>query len=86
MMNQNYNEIERLDAEKVNKAWDWIVKNDFNPARHLLEEVVAYVPNEYIYSYEEEGRFLIKFWTEDEFLHYVTGLKDEQKKSPSIGF
>jgi len=79
-MNQNFSDIEQSDVEKVNKAWDAIVKNDLNVARHLLEEVVANTPKEYIYSYEEGGRLFVKFWTEDEFLHYVTGLDDEQKK------
>lgn len=81
-MIQNFSNIEQLDAEKVNRAWDAIVHNDFRVARQLLHEVVANAPKEYIYSYEEEGHMFIKFWGEDEFLNYVAGLDDEQRKKP----
>ena len=83
-MAQNRSDVEQENALKVNEALKAIGENDFPSARRLLQEVVANAPGEYVYSYEEGGRLFIKFWAEDEFLQYVTGLDDRQKKKHII--
>ncbi len=73
-------DIERQDAEKVSRAIEAIEQDDMSTARHLLEEVIANTPEEYVYSYEEGEVSFIKFWDEDEFLHYIAGSDGQQKK------
>lgn len=67
-------EVESNDVEKVNRAIQARSQNDLSMARQLLEEVVANTPQYYVYSYEEGDRLFIRFWDQDEFIHYVTGL------------
>lgn len=79
-MSQNKSDYEQADALKVEKALEAIERNDLISARRLLQEVVANAPEEYVYSYEEGEDSFIKFWDQDEFLHYIAGLGDQQKK------
>lgn len=83
-MIQNRSDIEQEDALIVKEAIEAIGKNDLTTARRLLQEVIANVPEEYVYSYEEGEHIFIKFWAEDEFLQYVAGLDDQQKKKHII--
>lgn len=84
MAQNTRNDVESNDVEKVRKAIQASVQNNPSIARQLLEEVIANTPQDYVYSYEEGDRLFIKFWDQDEFIQYVTGLPDQQKKEKNI--
>ncbi len=70
-MDQRTTDIENNDAEKFRNALRAMAQNDFSRARCLLQEVVLNTPENYIYSYEEGDTLFVRFWTEDEFMHFV---------------
>ena len=67
---------EARDAEKVDKAQEYLVNGDVHSARRLLEEVVANAPEEYVYQRDDGDTRYIKFWDKEEFDHYVTWQRD----------
>lgn len=78
---KHYSDVEKSDAEKVSKAAQAISQNNFPEARRLLNEVISNTPANYTYSFKADGKYFIKFWNQDEYIHYVMGLSDENKEN-----
>ncbi len=64
--------VENLDAQKVNTAIDHITSGDMDIAFRLLKEVIVNTPRQYVNEYEKDGTLFIKFWDQHQFTHYVT--------------
>ena len=73
---------EARDAEKVNKAVEYLINADVQSARLLLEEVVAKAPEEYVYQHDDGDTRYIRFWDKKEFDHYVTWQRDHGDTRP----
>jgi tetratricopeptide (TPR) repeat protein len=71
-MNEAYSQAEADDAEMVNQALVEIQADNTRAARELLEIVAVSTPENYCHQYEDEDGINIKFWDEDEFIHFVT--------------
>jgi len=56
---------EARDAEKANKAVEYLINGDVQNARLLLKEVVANAPEEYIYQHDVRDTRYIKFWDKE---------------------
>lgn len=78
---------ERADAERVDSAVRMLHTGDIATAEKTLNEVVARIPDEYVFQFEQDGRLFIKFWDQNEFLHYVLWQKKHgvQKEITWIG-
>ena len=65
-------EVEQHDAERVDQAIKHIEDGDVSLAYQLLSDVVTRVPASYTYQYEKGDTQFVKFWDNQEFMHYVT--------------
>ncbi len=68
---------EAADAEKVNQVNRSIQSGSVEGVESLLFEVVRNCPEEYVYEYEKDGALCIKFWDQEEFLHFVFWQKNQ---------
>jgi tetratricopeptide (TPR) repeat protein len=81
MKKEIYNDIEALDAEKVDEGLDLFMDCDYEAARSLFEEVVQNTPKDYQHQYEKDGQIFIKFWYSEQLdLHADSGKDSEGKK------
>jgi tetratricopeptide (TPR) repeat protein len=62
---------EQRDAEKVDAARQALSSGDLERAEALLTGAAQNAPDNYEYQYEENNTLFIKFWEQEEFLHYV---------------
>ena len=65
-------EVEQHDAERVDQAIKHIEDGDVSLAYQLLSDVVPRAPASYTYQYEKGDTLFVKFWDNQEFMHYVT--------------
>lgn len=69
---------EAEDAELVESAVEHVMRKDFAPARQILLSVVARTPASYQRQTPDgDGGFSIRFWDQDDFLHFVTWTKPQ---------
>ena len=68
---------ETLDAERVDTALHALSGGDTNKAESLLTEVIQNAPTAYVYEYDDDGTLSIKFWDQQEFIHYVTWTRQQ---------
>jgi tetratricopeptide (TPR) repeat protein len=74
------NNIEVADGEKVDKAMAEISKGNFSAAKSLLLSVVRNTPSEYFHQTSNpDGSLVIRFWDQQEFIHYVNWKKPDRK-------
>lgn len=74
------NDIEVADGEKVDKAMGEISKGNYASAKSLLLTVVRNTPAEYFHqTVTSDGSLIIRFWDQQEFIHYVNWKKPDQK-------
>ncbi len=72
-------ELEEIDAEKVNEAAASINNGDLTAAKQLLNSVIRNVPINYAHTTESTDESLyMRFWDQNEFLHYVNWEKPTQ--------
>lgn len=64
-------DMESADAEHVDEALEALARGDLGPAESLLLSVIANTPHVYANSLEAEDGLSIKFWGQQEFIHYV---------------
>lgn len=64
-------EIEERDAEKVDNAIQCISRRDLDAAHRLLLEVIENTPANYVNEFIEGDSLFVKFWDQQEFIHYV---------------
>lgn len=69
--------IETQDAEKVNEAILCVMKKDLETANHLLSEVIVNTPTDYVNEFTKDDIRFIKFWDQQQFIHYVDWHKGE---------
>ena len=62
--------VEARDAEKVDRAIELIHQGQLSWAETMLNEVIADAPNEYVHTCEQDGSLHVKFWDNQEFIHY----------------
>jgi tetratricopeptide (TPR) repeat protein len=75
-MHQDSDDSTKLEnVKKVDEAIQNIQAGNISNAQHLLEEVIANTPDDYLAEYEKDGVLHIEFWDKLEFLHYVTWQK-----------
>ena len=67
MKKEVHNDIEALDAEKVDEAFEHVFDCDYEAARSLLEEVIKNTPGDYQHACEKDGKVFIKFWNSNVF-------------------
>jgi len=79
-----YSDVESNDAARVDQAIQLIKQNQLDQARGLLQEIVKQAPEDYVYSFEEDGQQSIKFWDHDEFVHYCKALEGKQERPKVI--
>lgn len=66
---------ESSDAEVVNEAMERIQNGKIDQAESLLLGVIANTPATYENTFETTEAKVIKFWSQAEFLHYITWAK-----------
>jgi len=64
-------EIEVRDAEKVDRAILCISRKYLDIAHRLLLEVIENTPANYVNEFIEGDSLFVKFWDQQEFIHYV---------------
>ncbi|MCX7164792.1 MAG: tetratricopeptide repeat protein [Rhodocyclales bacterium] len=68
------------DGEKVDKAVEAIAAGNLAAAKSLLLTVIKNSPEQYSHqTATQEGDLIIRFWDQQEFLHYVTWREPTQK-------
>jgi len=80
MKKEIYNDIEALDAEKVDEGLDLFMDCDYEAARSIFEEVVQNTPKDYQYQYEKDGQIFIKFWYSEQLDLYINSEKESGGK------
>jgi tetratricopeptide (TPR) repeat protein len=71
-------ETESQDADQVNQALAAIAAGDVATAEAALLKVIANTPAEYINQSEDaDGSLSIKFWDQNDFVHYVMWQKQQ---------
>lgn len=69
-----------LDAGKVDSAMRAISESDFASAKRLLMSVIANAPMRYEHqSATNDGSLVIRFWDQQEFIHYVNWTKPDRQ-------
>jgi tetratricopeptide (TPR) repeat protein len=66
---------EAEDAQAVDGALELLRSGDVESAERALRDVIARTPADYVNAFERAGQHFIKFWSQDEFLAYVTRAK-----------
>lgn len=64
-------DLETADAERVDEALRALARGDLGAAESLLLSVMENTPRVYESSREAEDGLSIKFWDQQEFVHYV---------------
>jgi tetratricopeptide (TPR) repeat protein len=64
-------DAESADAEHVDEALQALARGDLSSAESLLLSVIANTPRVYEHSLEAKDSLSIKFWGQQEFVHYV---------------
>ena len=67
----NATNAQSKDAVMVDLSMTAILRGDLNKAEKMLLKVVANTPKNYVNEYEENGIHFVKFWNQEEFVHYV---------------
>ena len=80
MKKEIYNDIEALDAEKVDEGLDLFMDCDYEAARSLFEEVLQNTPKDYQHQYEKDGQIFIKFWYSEQLDLHADSEKDSEGK------
>ncbi len=70
-------EIEAADAEKVNQVERSLPDGAVEQLESVLLKVVQNCPEDYVYEYEKDGALCIKFWDQEEFVHFVLWQKEQ---------
>jgi tetratricopeptide (TPR) repeat protein len=69
---------ETQDARKVDEALVLLQAGDVTAAEAILQQVIANCPSEYANVLEDpDGSLAIKFWDQQEFVHYVLWQKQQ---------
>lgn len=77
MVTENRDSQEERDAQLVNEAIEALLTGRVRPAETKLLAVIANTPPNYQHQIEQDdGGIAIKFWDDEEFLHYVTWQKE----------
>src|SRR5688572_1555094 len=75
-------DAERMDAERVDRAIDLIRSGDARGAEQILRDVVGRTPPDYRTRFERDGELFVKFWAAEDFLHFVTTMKERGAERP----
>lgn len=67
---------EQADAEQVDTAVRAIQSGDTTTGQNLLLDVIKRCPSRYTYSYQDSKGVNFKFWDKNEFMHFVSHMKD----------
>ena len=63
---------ETKDAHQVEAALQLLSQRDVAGAEELLRDVVSRAPSDYVRSHEKDNIRLVKFWSQEEFVHEAT--------------
>jgi len=66
---------EALDAGRVDAAVRALGGGDFKRAESLLRDVISRAPSTYEYATEQPGGVFMRFWDQQEFVHYTNWLQ-----------
>src|SRR5689334_10718198 len=76
----SYSNTERRDATEVDAAIQAMLGGELARAELTLQHVVSNAPDRYVYQYEDANGVLnIKFWDQDEFIHYATWQRQQAR-------
>lgn len=82
-----YSEREKIDASRINEISEVIFNDTKNWDTIFNDLITIYnnIPsNGYKNSFEEDGKFYVKFWDKDEFLYYCRYLEDINDKQDIV--
>lgn len=68
---------EARDAQLVDLAAKAIYVDNLAKAQSLLQKVILNTPSNYLYSYEEGSKLVVKFWNQQEFNQYYSWQKKQ---------
>lgn len=84
---RNYNDIERIDAQRINEIDSRILKekNNWDYIFKELNDIFDNIPSVgYLNYFEIDGKYYYKFWDQEEFLSYCHHLKENDSNKDVI--
>lgn len=80
----NTSDRESADLETIDTAVESLAAGRLDKAESLLLGVIANTPSDYTNSVEDDEGISIKFWDQDDFIHYVTWQQDQGLATKNI--
>jgi tetratricopeptide (TPR) repeat protein len=72
------NEVEIADVAKVEEALEALSAGKLKQGEQLLKEVIANTPENYENEEADGEGIAIKFWSMNDFMHYVSWMQDQE--------
>lgn len=71
-------EVEIADVAKVEAALEALSEGKLQQGEQLLQEVIANTPDDYVNEEADGEGVAIKFWSMNDFMHYVSWMQDQE--------